>query len=143
MIKYPLFFEVSSKSASGMATPFEALAEDFPPIAGSIPKQFGGPGGGYSPEDLFALAVISCLIATFKVFAERTQFTYSDISAQAKLTIDRDAQGIPELQKLDMTFTLSGVEDQEKAKALMAESEKYCLVSRATHCEKSISCNFA
>ena len=143
MIKYPLHFEVHAKTSSGVQTPFEAKAGNLPPIAGAIPKEFGGPGNGYSPEDLFSLAVLSCLIATFEVFAERAGLQFTDISGTAKLTIDRNAQGIPELQKLDINFTLTGVQDQEKAKTLLIESEKYCLVSNAVKTEKTFNYQFS
>jgi len=143
MIKYPLSFTVHSKGAAGVPTPIEASAENFPPIAGAIPKEFGGPGGGYSPEDLFAISVISCLIATFKVFAEKGKLVYTEISAEAKLGIDRNAEGVPEFQTLEMSFTLTGVEDQEKAKTLLAESQKYCLVSNAITCKKTFNYAFA
>lgn len=143
MIQYPLSFTVRSKGAAGIPAPIEASAEDFPPIGGAIPKEFGGPGGGYSPEDLFALSVVSCLIATFKVFAEKAKLAYTEISGEAKLIIDRNAQGVPEFQTLEITFTLSGVEDQEKAKTLLGESEKYCLVSNAITCKKTFNYAFA
>jgi len=137
MIKYPLFFEVSANSISGVSTLFEGNALNFPTIHCAIPTEFNGPGGGYSPEELFSLAVLSCVIATFKVFAERSKLHFETIKATAKLTIDRNPQGIPELKKLDMKFTLSGVQDQAKAKVLLAESEKYCLVSNAVKSEKT------
>jgi organic hydroperoxide reductase OsmC/OhrA len=143
MIKYPLEFKVHAKAASGVATPYEAQAENFPPIAGSVPKEFMGPGSGYSPEDLFALSVTCCLIATFKVFAERAKLEFSELAGEATLTIDRNAQGVPELQKLSIQFTLTGASDQEKAKTLFAESEKYCLVSNAIKCEKAFAYDFA
>jgi len=137
MIKYPLFFEVCADSESGVNTLFEAKAFDFPEITCAIPTEFKGPGGGYSPEELFSLAVLTCLIATFKVFAEKSKLQYSNIRASGKLTIDRNAQGMPELKKLAITLTLSGVQDQEKAKTLLTESEKYCLVSNAIKTEKT------
>ncbi|MBS0629320.1 MAG: OsmC family protein [Verrucomicrobia bacterium] len=137
MIKYPLFFEVRANSPSGIQTLFEGSALDFPPIPCAIPTEFNGPGGGYSPEELLSLAVLSCVMATFKVFAERSKVVFDNISASAKLTIDRNPQGVPELKKLDMKFTLSGVQDQQKARALLVESEKYCLVSNAVKSEKS------
>ncbi len=142
MIKYPLFFEVSTNSESGVNTLFEASALDFPPITCAIPTEFKGPGGGYSPEELFSIAVLSCLIATFKVFAERSKLQFGNIGATGKLTVDRNAQGMPELKKLEVKFTLSGVQDQEKAKTLLAESEKYCLVSNAIKSEKTFEHQF-
>lgn len=143
MIKYPLYFEAKAKSEKGMNTTFEGSVEDLPPITGAIPKEFNGPGGGYSPEDLYLLAIATCLIATFKVFAERTKFEYSEIECLGKLTIDRNEKGVPELKKVDLTFSLKGVKDQEKAKALLAESEKYCLVSNAVKSQKSFAYQFA
>lgn len=142
MIKYPLFFEVKALSTKGVATPMEATAENFPPIACSIPKEFMGPGSGYSPEDLFSLSLLTCLIATFKVFAEKSKFEFEKVHAEAKLTIDRNAQGIPELKKIDVTFSLSGVQDQDKAKMLLGEAQKYCLVSNALKTEKAFHYNF-
>lgn len=142
MIQYPLHFEANVSSASGAATLFEASALDFPPITCAIPPEFKGPGGGYSPEELLALAVLSCLVATFKVFAERSKLEFKKIAASAKLTIDRGEKGIPEIKKLDIKFTISGATDQEKIKALLIESEKYCLVSNTVKAEKSYEIAF-
>lgn len=142
MIKYPLYFEAEAKSEKGISTKIESKVEDYPSIVGAIPEGFNGPGGGYSPEDLYLLAIATCLIATFKVFAEKAGFEYSEIHASSKLTIDRNEKGIPELKKVDLTFTLKGVKDQEKAKSLLAESEKYCLVSNAVKSEKNFNYQF-
>ena len=142
MIRYPLHFHAEVKSARGMDTPFEGRVENYPAIVCSNPEGFGGKGGGYSPEDLYIMAISSCLIATFKVFAEKGQLAYTEIHADAKLTIDRNEQGVPELQKVDLAFTLTGVQDQEKAKTILAESEKYCLVSNAIKSEKSFTYKF-
>jgi organic hydroperoxide reductase OsmC/OhrA len=135
MIKYPLHFKGSAKTKPGMATPFEARAEDYATIPCAVPVEFQGPGGGYSPEDLYLLALATCFIATFKVFAERTKFVYEELSAEGTLTIDRNAQGVPELQKVELDFILTGAQDKEKAKTLLAESKKYCLVSNAVKSE--------
>lgn len=143
MIKYPMHFEGHVKSTKGMETPLQADAEGLPPINCAIPKEFAGPGGGYSPEDLYILSVLSCLIATFKVFAQKAGLEFGEISAKGTLMIDRNEQGIPELKKLDTEFTLTGVQDQEKAKTILAESEKYCLVSNAIKTEKSFQYNFS
>ena len=142
MIKYPLFFEVKAHSTKGINTPIEASAENFTPISCSIPKEFMGPGSGYSPEDLISLSLITCLIATFKVFAEKAKFEFGKLHAEAKLAIDRNAQGVPELKKVDVTFSLTGIQDQAKAKMLLGEAEKYCLISNALKTEKAFHYNF-
>ncbi len=143
MNQYPMQFQGHVKSTKGVETTIETDAEGLPPIQGAIPKEFAGPGGGYSPEDLYTLSVLSCLVATFKVFAQKSNLVFNDIDGTATLTIDRNESGVPELKKLDMEFTLTGVEDQEKAKTVLGEAEKYCLVSNAIKTEKSFQYNFA
>jgi organic hydroperoxide reductase OsmC/OhrA len=143
MIKYPLNFHTEVKSASGINTTFEGVVENYPAVVCAIPPSFDGPGGGYSPEDLYIMAISSCFIATFKVFAEKSGLIFNEIHANASLIIDRNELGIPELQKVDLIFTLSGVEDQEKANTIFAESEKFCLVANASNIEKTFKYVFA
>jgi len=142
MIKYPLYFHAEVKSGSGKDTPFEGRVEEYPPVVCAIPKGFGGKGGGYSPEELYIMAISACLIATFKVFAEKAQLAFEDIHADAKLTIDRNEQGVPELQKVDVVVTLKGAKDQEKAKTLLGEAEKFCLVTNAVKSAKTFTYKF-
>lgn len=141
-MKYPMSFEVSAQSAPGIQTAFEAKSQHLPSISCAIPPEFQGPGNGYSPEDLYTLALISCFIATFKVFAEKTQFTFEKIAAKAVLTIDRNEKGVPTLLKIDTEITLMGAGDQEKARKLLQDAEKYCLVSNAIKSEKTYSYKF-
>ena len=143
MIEYPLKFHTEVKSSSSINTTFEGHVENFPPVVCAIPQSFGGPGGGYSPEDLYMMAICACFIATFKVFAEKSGLAFGEIHADANLIVDRNEQGIPELQKVDLIFTLSGVEDQEKANTILAESEKFCLVANASKSEKTFTYVFA
>lgn len=139
MIKYPLQFKSTMKSHSGINTLFEGSSEEYSPITCAVPKEFGGKGGGYSPEDLYIMAISSCFIATFKVFAEKANFVFSEICADANLVIDRNPKGVPELQKVDIIITLSGVSDQSKAKIILAESEKFCLVANSSKSAKTFT----
>lgn len=142
MVTYPMKFEVSSSGSSGVQTSFEARAENFDPIPCAIPPQFNGPGGAYSPEDLLALSLTTCLIATFKVFAEKSQFAYERIEAKGILIIDR-VGGMVAISKIEVELTLYGAQDQQKGTSLLQQAEKYCLVSNALKVEKTISHRFA
>lgn len=143
MIQYPLYFHASAKGDKGRETPFEARVESYPPIMCAIPEGFNGPGGGYSPEDLYILAIETCFIATFKTFAEKAKLEYSHININGKLTVDRGEGGVPFLQKVDLDITLTGAQDQEMAKKVLGEAEKYCLVSNASKSEKNYNYTFA
>ena len=139
MSKYPLHFQSKTKSNEGATSLFEGEAEGYTPIPCAVPKEFGGKGGGYSPEDLYILAVSSCFIATFKVFAEKANLKFSEIVVDAKLTIDRNEKGVPELKNVDLTIDLNGVSDKEKAETILAESQKYCLVANSLKSEKTFT----
>lgn len=142
MIQYPLHFPASVISKGGVATSMRATAHGYPPIPMAIPQEFLGPGEAYCPEDLYTLSILSCFIATFKVFAEKGNLQFEEIKADGTLTVDRNAKGAPELQKIALKFYLSGVEDEEKARRLLAETEKSCLVANAIKTEKTFSYQF-
>ena len=56
----------------------------------SIPPEFKGSGGGFSPEDLFNQTLANCFAATFKVYAENSKLTFADVVVEAKLAVDMD-----------------------------------------------------
>ena len=91
MAKFPLHFEAQAETGPGISTHWECSSESLPKIKCSIPAEFSGPGGGYSPEDLFGHALINCLIATFKVYAEKSGLSFSKLSAKADVKMDIDA----------------------------------------------------
>ena len=122
-------------------TSFQAEAEDFVPISCAIPTQFNGPGKNYSPEDLLAISLLTCIIATFKVFAEKSQLGFERIDATAEIIVDR-VGGAVAISKIEAKATLFGVQDQEKAKKLLDQAAKNCLVSNALKIEKQFSFQF-
>ncbi len=131
MLTFPMKFQVSANASPGIKTRFEAKAHTNSPITCAIPPEFNGPGGGYSPEDLYALSLATCFLATFKVFAEKTQAAFEQIEAVATLMIERNEKGVPTLSHIDLFVTVTGVKDREKIQKMCQEAEKNCLVSKA------------
>ena len=84
MMQFPMHFYAKGESPSGMQTLWPMTVDHLPPISCAIPQEFRGPGGGYSPEDLLGLAALSCLIATFKVFAQMSSLQFENISALSR-----------------------------------------------------------
>ena len=142
-MQLPMHFEVEAEGQSGMQNAFTARAHSLNPITCAIPTEFGGPGRGYSPEDLFALSLVSCFIATFKVFAEKSKLTFEEIAVKAVLTIAKNQSGVLALTKLDIQVDLQAPSDHEKAMKLMHEADKYCLISNAVKVEKQFSFNIS
>jgi len=130
-------FEIAGSAQEGLETTWEVSSHDLPPISCAIPPEFRGPGGAYSPEDLLGVAAISCLIATFKVFATLSSLTFQDIKAKATLVVDR-LQGKPAaITTLRISLHVTGASDKDKALKLLEESKKNCLVTQALAIEKS------
>ena len=90
-------FSVSSTSPAGIKTLWEAKYADTSkraPLKMAIPHCFGGPGSEASPEDLYLLSLLNCLIATFKVFAEKSKLGYERLDGFANLNLIQKSSGV-------------------------------------------------
>lgn len=137
-------FEVEAKASSGMNTQWTAQTDSLPPIPSAIPPEFMGPGGGYSPEDLFALAVVNCVIATFKVYAERAKIGFQTIHGKAILTVDKlPAEAGFGMTQIDVTLNVVGATDTEKTKKTLELAIKDCAVSNSIKSGKTFHIHFS
>jgi organic hydroperoxide reductase OsmC/OhrA len=138
MIKFPMQFKVEAESASGIATNWGARENHLPPIPSAIPPEFMGPGGGYSPEALFGIAVLNCLIATYKVYCEKSKVHFANIKGEAALTIDKELSATSfYVSKIDITLHVTGSSDVEKAEKLLDAAIKDCAISNSINSEKT------
>ncbi len=142
MIKYPLVFHAQAKSASGINSRWETSAPSLEQnLLSAIPPEFQGPGGGYSPEDFYALALCNCFIATFKVFAEKSNLAFSSLNVGLELSVDRDDKGMPWMARAHLSANLVGVDSKEKAERLLEKTSKGCLVLNSVKTEKTFTFN--
>lgn len=138
MKNYPLSFLVSAESASGIQKSWTAKASTFStPLIMAIPPEFDGPGGGLSPEDLYAFALQNCFIATFKVFAEKSRLQFDAIFVDAKLDVDRNEKGAPWMAKIHLKIRLSGVQQKENAHRLLEKASQSCMILNSVNTQKS------
>ena len=135
MIKYPLHFEASATGPSGIETRWSTQVTGHDPLTAAVPPEFEGPGGGYSPEDFYALAMMNCFIATYKVFAAKSGALFGTISARARLTVDRNAQGTPWMAAIDLHITVTGAENPERIQRILEKTSKSCLVHNSVKTE--------
>ena len=92
MIQYPMKFDVSSVADPGIT---QVWNSEYSPSEGdpvrvvvAVPPEFEGPGGGFSPEDFFALALANCFVATFKVIAEKSKLIFQKLDCKGTLTVE-------------------------------------------------------
>jgi uncharacterized OsmC-like protein len=140
MIQYPLDFKVSTRSAAPISSTWTS---DVTSAGGSlvstvaIPPEFEGPGGGYSPEDFYALALLNCFVATFKVIAEKSRLQFETLQGEGILQVDRNESGVPWMKSFKMKYVLSGVADAERAKRLLEKTSQSCMILNSVKTEKT------
>ncbi|MBU6375140.1 MAG: OsmC family protein [Bdellovibrionales bacterium] len=140
MIQFPQNYQVSSSAGPGIQHTWTSRAvsvSSLAPFTCAIPPEFQGPGGGLSPEDLYAGALVNCFVATFKVFAEKSQLTFGELQASGTLTVDRDEKGAPWMSKFHLQVKLNGVADTDRARRLLEKTSTSCLVLNSVRTEKT------
>jgi len=132
MVDFPLKFDVKAYSKSGVSTPWECSANNLSPIKLSIPVEFHGPGKAYTPEDLYGLSVINCIIAVYKAICEKNSVEFEKIEGNVIVTLDKKHEnGNLIITKLDLKFLVTGVKDIEKARKFLEKAIKDCPVSNS------------
>ena len=143
MQKYPMKFTVLSEGAAGIHTPWKAKTKSTDqeiPVA--IPPEFDGPGNGLSPEDLYALALQNCFIATFKVFAEKSRLLFNSIRVESVLEVDRNEIGHPWMARIHLNVILFGAEQKENALRILEKTSQSCMILNSVKTEKTFKFDF-
>lgn len=142
MIKFPMKFEVMATAGSGIGNGWIAQSDQLPPIPSAIPPEFMGPGGGYSPEDLFALSVLNCIIATYKVYCEKSSVIFQELKGRAVLTVDKQpAEMSFYMSHIEFFLDISGCSNPDKGRQLLDKAIKDCAVSNSIKSGKSFHIN--
>jgi len=128
-------FEVKSQTKSGIQTSWSSKAREHE-LTMAIPSEFEGPGSGFSPEDLYAMALVNCFVATFKVVAEKSKLEFSNLDASGILSLDNGADGKLWMAKIEIAVSLSGVSETQKAVRLLQKASEICMILNSTKTEK-------
>ncbi len=132
MIHYPLKYEVHAKAGPGIRNCWQSQSDVLPLITCSIPTEFGGPGGGYTPEDFFALSLLNCQIALFKGACEKRNLTYKEIEARAVAYLDKDRSTHQlYISGMEISFTITGASDVDCVKSSLESAIKECPISNS------------
>jgi len=137
MITYPMSFFTTASSKSGTSTLWTTNAKtESKIITMAIPPEFAGPGQGNSPEDLYAMALQNCFIATFKVFAEKSKLNYESIQVESELIVDRDDKGRPWMSKVKLNITLESPQNIDNAKRILEKTSQNCMILNSVKTDK-------
>jgi organic hydroperoxide reductase OsmC/OhrA len=138
MISYPIVFKTNARAPSGIQTTWIEESQSIKTLC-SIPQEFEGPGGGLSPEDLFAQALSGCFLATFKVYAEKSRIEFDHISVQGELTVDLDESKKPIMKKFILNAEISGCSNLDRARSLAEKAFSSGFILNSVKTELSLN----
>jgi organic hydroperoxide reductase OsmC/OhrA len=106
----------------------------------SIPNEFNGAGGGFSPEDFYLQALINCFVGTFKVYAKASKVVFQDVSVKGSLNVGPNAEGKVVMKKVTLNIQVNGCERPDRIQTLVAKviRDGYVLNSVKSEIEYSL-----
>ncbi len=117
MTNYPVTFYAEAESVAGIASQWSVESVDQK-LTCAIPPEFGGPGGGLSPEDLFAQALTNCFVATFKVYVEKSKLTFGAVRVKSDLVVAIGEAGKPWMESCLLRVEVSGCEKPDRIRTI-------------------------
>lgn len=130
-------------SASGRFSGAVSVASAGLPTLTTAPApQFGGPGDIWSPETLLAAAIADCYIFTFRAVSGAALFGWLALECQAE-GIVRKTDGAPRFSTLAIraTLTIAPGADAAKAKRLLRQADRGCLIANSLSAERTLEPN--
>lgn len=95
------------------------------------PIEMGGDGGGTNPEQLFAVGYAACFEGALGVVGRREHADLGAVSIDSKVSlITSENRGFNVAVELDVS--LPGIDDPERAVAIVAAAHEVCPYSNAT-----------
>ena len=95
------------------------------------PVEMGGEGGGTNPEQLFAVGYAACFEGALGVVGRREHMDLGDVAIESAVSlITTENRGFNVAVVLDVS--LPGVNDPERAVAIVAAAHEVCPYSNAT-----------
>ncbi len=103
------------------------------------PKEFGGSGEQWSPEDLIVAAVADCFVLSFKAVATASRYQWSSISCTVTGTLDKVERAMQFTAfNIKATLTVAAGADVERAKKLLEKSEQVCFITNSLKAKKEL-----
>lgn len=123
MIQYPIEFKSTVSAGAGTKSAWETQAEDRTTLC-AVPPEFGGGGGGMSPEDLYLQALTNCFTATLKVYCEASKIEFEKLEVDSRLVVDKNDKGQPWMKEAHFRVRLQGASRADRLQSLAERAIK-------------------
>jgi uncharacterized OsmC-like protein len=121
MITYPVSFYGKSQAGYGIKNPWDTSSSNMTSGC-SVPVEFEGAGGSFSPEDYFLLSLQNCFVATFKVYSEYSKLIFETITITSELIVDKSEENKPIMKTIILHVELFHPSDEKKAHLLIKKT---------------------
>ena len=114
-------------------------AEGLPDIESGPPKEFGGSGEQWSPEDLLVAAVADCFVLAFKAIAAASRYDWIELDCAVSGTLDKVERAM-QFTAFDIQATLkiTGDADAARAERLLDKAKKTCFITNSLNAETQL-----
>jgi peroxiredoxin-like protein len=107
-------------------------AENLPTLESAPPKEFGGPGNIWSPEDLLVAAVADCFVLSFRAIAAASKFEWTNLECSATGKLDKIERAIQFTEiEVKATLTVPAGTDEARALKLLEKAELTCFITNS------------
>jgi peroxiredoxin-like protein len=114
-------------------------ADGLPGLISGPPKEFGGSGEQWSPEDLLVGAVADCFVLSFKAIAAASKYTWSDLQCEVVGTLDKVERAMQfTALNIKATLTIPADADAERANRLLEKAEQACFITNSLKAEPEL-----
>jgi organic hydroperoxide reductase OsmC/OhrA len=101
----------------------------------SVPPEFGGEPGFWTPEHFLLAAVASCFVATFRGVATASKLEFQGIEVAIDGVIDKVQGGLRFTRiNLKPVAIIFAEQERERTQRLLYKAESGCLVARSLSC---------
>jgi len=140
MYSYPMEFVSEANAASVFESPWSISSGEMTTSC-SVPKEFGGAGGAFSPEDLFLQAVMNCFVGTFKVMAKLSKVGFTDLKVNGKLYVDKNQDGKVCMKTIHLAIGILGADRPERLQNLVSKALREGFILNSVKSEVLYSLN--
>jgi len=141
MEPFPHQYTVSASSESTSLIKVSSVG--MPDLITGPPKEFGGTGEEWSPEDLLVASVVDCYILSFKAVAKASRLDWISIECNAVGTLDK-VDRLPQFTAFKINAKLvipAGADEKVLAKAerLLEKAEAICLITNSLKADSELT----
>ena len=106
--------------------------EGLDSMESNAPKEFGGPGDKWSPEDLVVAAVADCFVLSFRAVAGMSKFSWNDLSCEVTGELDKADTGVQFVGfKVKARLVVDGDADVARAESLLKKAKSACFITNS------------